>query len=868
MAEAADTQAIVTASLRRWLQRLAVVGTAVLLLAGLLPAFPDILATSAAAATGDTMAKVTVHQVTPSVPTANDTLVLRGSVTNNGDATISDALLGVLSGPALHGRGAIDRSIEREGFTYGEEGWPVSEKYALSLTDLPPGASREYTLRVPMKALALGEPGTYQVGVSLTGQTKKQPWKQVLGIERTVLPWQPSPSKAKTRMAFLWPLISSAHLTARTEADAEQTPVFHNDDLRKELAPGGRLQQLVALGKDLPVTWVVDPDLLATADAMTKPYQVATEDGRTVPGKGQQDARRWLHALQEAVQEAEVVALPYGDPDLASLAHRGKNVTGSLRHLGPATELAELTVETILGTKPTMDFAWPAEGAIDRSIVSVATSAGAHHVVARSDSLRERRSLAYTPSAARPIGGGTTAVVADARLSTLFEGDLTRAANASHVTQRFLAQTQSITAQVPEIQRTIVVAPQRRPTASQAHTMAETLNMLRDQASWIQFADLTEAASAEPDPSANRQVPGASSYPKELRSEELPTTAFEQMRETQGTLDSFTVILTRADRVVAPVGNAIRRELSTSWRGTPDQAAAYRGSVQSYLVGLTRKVRLVQKSPITLSGRSATIPVTVENNLFQAVEGLRLELKSSRRLGLEVGDPQPVRVAGGHLQSVKFSTTAKANGRANLEAQLYTPDGKPFGAPMTFQANVTEITSTVLLVIAGGVLLVVLAGIRMYTQRKRAASASDPQGSDSADPSDADDDANRNGDGGVPDDGDDDPGDGGGPEGPSNGSGDAGGPGGTHPGGAATDDRPGDRGAEEPEAGDGSTAPMDDGGAGDEATPENSRGGGDGQVSGTRVCEPAPRSQQKNDESDETGRDSGVPSAPGETVDR
>ncbi len=35
--------------------------------------------------------------------------------------------------------------------------------------------------------------------------------------------------------------------------------------------------------------------------------------------------------------------------------------------------------------------------------------------------------------------------------------------------------------------------------------------------------------------------------------------------------------------------------------------------------------------------------------------------------------------------------------------------------------KVTEVTATVMLVIGGGVLLLVLAGFRMYTQRKRAA---------------------------------------------------------------------------------------------------------------------------------------------------
>jgi hypothetical protein len=70
---------------------------------------------------------------------------------------------------------------------------------------------------------------------------------------------------------------------------------------------------------------------------------------------------------------------------------------------------------------------------------------------------------------------------------------------------------------------------------------------------------------------------------------------------------------------------------------------------------------------------------------------------------------------------VKFDPAARANGTAWVTARLYADDGTPYGAPMKFQVKVTEITSTVLLVLAGGVLLLVLAGIRMYTQRKQAA---------------------------------------------------------------------------------------------------------------------------------------------------
>lgn len=162
-----------------------------------------------------------------------------------------------------------------------------------------------------------------------------------------------------------------------------------------------------------------------------------------------------------------------------------------------------------------------------------------------------------------------------------------------------------------------------------------------------------------------------------------------------------------------------------SWRGRAAEAESFRAGVKSYLDGLTGRVRLIDKSETKLSGRSATIPVTVQNNLVQDVGPLVLRLTSTNPTRLEIDgaryEEQPISVSGGHSQSVKFTTSANANGRATVIAQLYTTDGRPYGKPVTFDVKVTEITATVMLVIGGGVLLLVLAGFRMYTQRKRAA---------------------------------------------------------------------------------------------------------------------------------------------------
>ncbi|MET8567985.1 DUF6049 family protein [Streptomyces sp. NPDC004783] len=732
MAEAADFQGTSPSPARRWRRSAAALIAGTPLLAGLLlPAGSAHAAekTAAEADSGSGPVAVAVDSLTPSAPSEGDTVTVSGTVTNNGKRAVTNAHVGLRLGSEVDTRSSVDAIAKDGDDLEGSIPPEIDDKYTAKFSKLTPGVSEHFNISVPVDELNLGGDGVYEFAVSLSGETSAQPWEQVLGIQRTFLPWKPDADGTKTRATFLWPLVSTTHMAAETGPNEEQTPVFLNDDLAKEISPGGRLNQMVTLGKDLDVTWVVDPDLLASVDAMTGSYRV--RDGAdTVPGTQQAAAKQWLADLQDAVADKEVVALPFADPDLASLAHNGRDTAGSLSQLKEATDVVDNTVPAILHVRPNTDFAWPVEGAVDRSIVKVATSAGADKVIARSDSLEETSGLSYTPSAARPIGGGTTAVVADARLSRAFEGDLTKASASTLAVQRFLAQSLALGLQTDK-QRSIVVAPQRMPSGAQARAMAEALRTLQGS-TWSESQKLADAAAAKPDPEATTKVPGKSSYPSALRKKELPRSAFTQIAQTQDRLDNFKGVLSDPSRVVTPFGRALNREMSASWRGRAGEAGSFRAGVQSYLEGLTGRVRLIDKSETKLSGRSATIPVTVQNNLVQDVGPLVLRLTSTSPTRLEIGgaayQEQPVSVSGGHSQSVKFTTSANANGRATVIAQLYTMDGRPYGEAVTFDVKVTEITATVMLVIGGGVLLLVLAGFRMYTQRKRAAAREGDKG--------------------------------------------------------------------------------------------------------------------------------------------
>jgi hypothetical protein len=723
---------------RRWLRATAAVA-GVTLLTGLLQglqASGSQATAPARAPIGSRTAAVSIDSFTPRVPTKDATVTVSGTITNDGKSAITAAHVGVEIAPGgpFHSRSDMKSAAEHIGYTRQADGSEISDR-TVDLPTVPSGGSVPYTLKIPVSALDLGDTGVYQFGVTVTGRDTVEPWPHVLGIQRTFLPWYADGESAKpTEMTYLWPLTDRSHIAARGDTDTAQSPIFLDDDLAKELAPGGRLDQMVQLAKQLPVTWVIDPDLLATVEAMLKSYRVAGPGGditHTTPGTGTAVARQWLNALKTAVAGAQVVALPFGDTDLASLAHHGRSVAGITGHVKDAAVLGKATVDTILGVQSTANVAWPEQGAIDPSIVSLARTAGMKRVVARSDTFPENN-LAYTPTAARPLSGGVTGVVADASLSTAFSGDMLHEQKANLAVQSFVAQTLLITMQAPEKQRSLVVAPQRMPTVSQAQAMAEAITTT-DAGAWTQSVDFDTAAGAHADAHASHRVPPASAYPSSLRKQELPTESFRQLGVTQKSLNDFVGILTIKDRVTVPFGNAMLRAMSTEWRGDSRGAEEYRNAIGRYLQDLIGAVHILKKSTLTLSGRSGTIPVTVKNDLGQAVTGLVLQLRSGTNIRLEIRNPdQPITIDGGHTRTLKFQTKANANGTVRITAQLYTQnEQRAFPVtPVQFDVKITKVTDLVMLIIGAGLLLLVLAGVRIYRQRKRQAAGDGGSGED------------------------------------------------------------------------------------------------------------------------------------------
>ncbi|MEY9943781.1 hypothetical protein [Kitasatospora sp. GAS1066B] len=668
-----------------------------------------------------------------------DPLNITGTLTNTGTSTIKAAQLVLALGQSrqqpLH-RSSIAAVTTRTDPS-SSDGSSLSAPVA-NVGDLAPGAKVPFTLpQVAQSDLKLTQLGAYELAVEVEAANSDDPTAtHPVGIGRTLLPYFPSGSTDAnpSQVAALWPLTHAPELVAQTMPDADQTSVLRDDSLATDLKPDGRLGQLVALGKSIPsLTWVIDPDLLDAVFAMTKPYRVQlpgqdpgtpARDDTTTAGTGRAVATQWLADLRDAVTKSgdEVVALPYGDPDLASIAHNGGNLPALNTALSKAQQAGQLTVEGRLSVDPQDDVAWPYQGYLDQQTAQVAQQLGGSRVVVNGASVTDPRSLNYTPNAARPLPNGQTAVVADSTIADLLQSYNPGAPGAkSAAEQRLLAETLAISQERPTTSRTLVVMPPRDLSADTAQVLQESL--LKAQGQWIRMTTLDQVTSTPAESATDGTVIApADNYPGALRGGELPVSGFKSVADTQNEVDSLLRILTLQNRVNGPFGAAMLRSVSTAWRGAEPTGGTYRNDVQSYLTQLTGAVFIPKKSSkITLAGNEGMIQVSVRNELTQSVTNLELRLTSSQPTRLNVSKQQDIVLSAGQSTSPKFLAQAKGNGPVQMTAQLYTtgPDAQPFGTEVQFTVEVTQVTSGVWWVVGAGGALVLLAGLRIFLQRRK-----------------------------------------------------------------------------------------------------------------------------------------------------
>ena len=451
---------------------------------------------------------------------------------------------------------------------------------------------------------------------------------------------------------------------------------------------------------------MVDPALLESAQDMSDGYTVQSADGAAEPavdGAGAETAGSWLERLRSASALGSVVSLPYADPDLVAL-RRADLATDLMAARG----LGDTISTTILDRAVSTDVAWPADGYADRATLRALRGMGMTSVILDARAVPAELDLSFTPTGRADIRtpNGELAgllydpVLTDALAARTDEQPLLAA-------QRFVAETAMITAEQPGFgpERTVLIAPPRRwsPPAE----LLDRVVSVSLQAPWLAPVAVDDLR-ASPPPEIDRDP---ARYPRGVRRDELPLPYLDAVRDLRPRIATFGAVLTEPDTVLPGLDSAVLRLESTWWRERGERLSRLTAT-RGHVINLQSRVKVLPGS-YTFGSKSGTIPLTISNELPQAVVvDVRLTPLTPR---LEIGEVDPVPIDAQSNVQVEVPAKAVANGLVLVQTTLRTPDGSAFGDPVQLRVQVTQYGTVALFITIGAAaVLFAAAGMRLF----------------------------------------------------------------------------------------------------------------------------------------------------------
>jgi Family of unknown function (DUF6049) len=569
--------------------------------------------------------------------------------------------------------------------------------------DVPPGQSRSFTFTVPYGALGLsGSDGVYWVGAELRA-TDGQGERGSVARTLTFMPHVSDPERAPVvDLAMLWPV------TAPVPWNGQQ---FVNRSLSRQLVPGGRLRAIGALGAsagNLPLTWVLDPAVLDAAGQMSDGFRQAGTDlgPRSAPATG---ARAWLRTVRNAAGNSVALAVPYGHPDVAALAHA--DIRPGMRKAGRASErvLDQLGVARL-------DLMWPAAGRATQTVLDASEEFGPdlallsrgtfentprHAVVdvRTHDTQGERRGTRSLPS-----------LVVDrdhSRLGLRAQPGQT----ALQWRQLILANTALRSLYGDQSRRTAVAMPSSRWWPDATWPEAGLFRGL--QVPWVRMVSVTGLLS-RPHPTYR----GEYNYPPAARDRELGAPLLDTIRKLRRTTRTVTNLLADQTEIRAETDKAFGLAASSAWRA---EGQTGRRVAEDFLAANRSRIRGIDlETPdfVTLSSSSGRFPLSVTNRLDEAVT-IRLQVRA-RDPRMTVEPIGPVTLQRDQRVTVSVVTNSRGVGITTLTAHMRTQEGKPFGKRASFQVRTTQIGAVVWVIMGLGATVLFVAAGRRIVRRVRA----------------------------------------------------------------------------------------------------------------------------------------------------
>ena len=519
----------------------------------------------------------------------------------------------------------------------------------------------------------------------------------------------PVPASQPLRAALLVPVREPTHRNPAGD--------FVDDELAGLLSPAGSLgavaDELARQGAPT-ATMVVDAMLIEDATAMVGGWRLRQAGKRTTvpPGDPRSGhAGRFLRSLKEAAASHQPAAFAYGNADLPALVRVGSG--------GPAQEAVRVgrdLIEDGLGTAPDESLAWPVDGAIDGAVLRTLEQTGSEVVVLDPRHFPEPETT-VTQNATVDLGGGPDpqrALVGDAALSAALV-DPRAASDPAEWAQRILAETAVAWLERPNSSdpRGILLAPPQdwRPSRGFFRSLARGLG----GAPWLRLQPAATLAADVPQGPEEGERRLATVTAADLAAG-LPTSYLNRVGQTRSELDSFRRAV---GNDFSPAAGNLDRDLrvaeSSDWRPAAARARGrgFIATVRTSIRSVYRQIK-VGTTPVTLTSRRGTIPVTIVNDSDERVTVvLRL---TSPKVDLPAAS-DPFVLEPGRRTTQLLPVGTRATGTFPIQVDVLTPDGE-----VKIAGGEIRLTSTafnrVALALTGGAAGVLLLWWRVGRRRR------------------------------------------------------------------------------------------------------------------------------------------------------
>ena len=700
---------------------------------------------------------MSIDAMAPEVLHSDQDLVLTGSITNGTGQVITGADLVTRVQRSTE---VTSQSLKKWLTGIDESG--LSDPVTVPLgRDLQPGEAAQFSITVPADELPLSSAdqwGPRGVAVRLESQGGS------LAQDRSVLVWDSGASVTPVHLTAFIPVTASAQEMAVLAGPRTQE--------REEAVTGIRSRVLGLLGMAGDgVVMAVDPALVEALGvtptsleeaARNSGSQPASPDGATQAPQGADssasaastaptsepsasagpsssasstppsssasatpsasagpsssapstktpdDVTQLSAALMRAIGTGGLVALPWGDSDIAALAH--------LQQTSLIETAAQRTQESaIVKAGAPTSLAWLASSVLDSTTVGTLPQSTST-VIASPTSLPAADELTYTPSGLGALGDRAV-LLPEQSLSETLTGEASQtgasdqngaATQATHDTRSpQTAQTDQaaeldtrqllrgdsaiLVRQAPALERDVVVAmPRRAASTADPSAVHERVAALRS-ASWIRpqsLGDLQEHTRAEVEATDEGPSHVERSEPPEkvIDDDELPADLLTAASGTAATLQSVSSVLSDPPALLGDYTGLESVVASASWRADPATRSAQVPAAEAAGTGVTSSLAAVPSSTINLISSEAQLPVRITSSLSQDVTVQVYLVSDNKRL--QVPRTTTVKVPANQQAKVTVPIRAVGSGDVGLTVQVLAADGTTVGRPTTVDMRV------------------------------------------------------------------------------------------------------------------------------------------------------------------------------------